>query len=592
MMRIHRISGQARLLPATALLCLMASLWAGCSGSGGSAGDDKANGKSAETRSLPVKPEPSLDERQDIALRHFLEGSTYDQKGEFAKAIIEYQDALRFKEDPAIYHAIAKDYILLEKPELAAESARKAVERDTTNRQYRETLAQIYVNTLDLENATKQFEVIVRQDPSYKPGLLNLARLVQVQMPESALVLYQSVIDRFGPDMNAYSQMAQIYSAQGKQDRAADMLKEMLVVDPDSYEIRKGLGDTYLRQDSIDAALRIYDELVVLRPDDLELRASRTHAYIAKQDYDSAAAQFDRVMTKDSISLEDQLRFGQIFVSFVEKDSAVVPHAMKMFEQIQQRNPADWRPYWFLGALDNIINDDSSALKHFTKVTELAPWNADGWIGVASVYYDHDQFAKTIEILNQARAKLPEEIRVHLLLGVTYQRSQQPKEAKVALEKAVQINPRSIDALSALGLVYNELGEIVESDSTYERALRVDPKNHLVLNNYSYSLGERNMQIDRALGMSKEALRQQPENQSYLDTYGWILYQLGRYAEAESTIRKAVELGSTSAVIHEHLGDVYYKLSQQDNAMTYWRKALEIDPSNSALKEKIGRGKL
>lgn len=590
-MTIYRIASAPTLM-CLAFVLLLALEITGCAGSGSGAGEQPAAQGKSDTRALPKKPEPSAEDRQDIALQHFLAGSTYDQKGEYANAIIEYQDALRYKEDPAIHHAIAKDYSLLEKPELALASARNAVELDSVNRQYRETLAQIYVNTADIENAIRQFQAIARQDPMYKPAFLNLARLIQLQSADSAFTLYRQVVDRFGPDMAAYSQMAQISSAQGKLAVAAGILKQMLEIDPESYEIKKGLGDTYLRQDSVDAALKVYDELVVLRPEDLELRASRTHAYLSKQDYENATAQFERVMTKDSISIDDQIRFGQIFVSFVEKDSAVVPHALKMFQKIREGNPGDWRSYWFLGALANIVEDDSAALLNFTKVTELAPWNADGWVGVASVFYEHDQFDKTIDMLNKAKVKLPDEFRVHFLLGVAYQRSAQLPEAKTALERATRISPKNIDALSALGMVFNQLNEMADSDTMYERALRVDPKNHLVLNNYGYSLAERNMQIDRAFGMSKEAIRQQPENQSYLDTYGWILFQMGRYKEAEEPIRKAVELGSTSAVIHEHLGDVYAKLDQAEKAVACWRKALEIDPANAALKEKTERGKL
>ena len=92
--------------------------------------------------------------------------------------------------------------------------------------------------------------------------------------------------------------------------------------------------------------------------------------------------------------------------------------------------------------------------------------------------------------------------------------------------------------------------------------------------------------------MSAEALRQQPENQSYLDTYGWIKYQMGDYQSAMESVNRAVILGSTSAVVHEHLGDIYYKLSEKDRAMEYWRKALQIDPDNEGLAEKIRRGGL
>jgi tetratricopeptide (TPR) repeat protein len=92
--------------------------------------------------------------------------------------------------------------------------------------------------------------------------------------------------------------------------------------------------------------------------------------------------------------------------------------------------------------------------------------------------------------------------------------------------------------------------------------------------------------------MSKEAVRQQPLNTSYLDTFGWIYFQMGEYEEAERYIKKAVDLGSTSTVIHEHLGDIYYKLSQKEKALEYWQKAVELDGNNTSAKGKLERGSL
>ena len=75
-----------------------------------------------------------------------------------------------------------------------------------------------------------------------------------------------------------------------------------------------------------------------------------------------------------------------------------------------------------------------------------------------------------------------------------------------------------------------------ESDSLYEGALRLDPNNHLILNNYGYSLSERGLQLDRSMEMSKKAVEQQPENQSYLDTFGLIYLKLGNFSESENFI--------------------------------------------------------
>ena len=97
------------------------------------------------------------------------------------------------------------------------------------------------------------------------------------------------------------------------------------------------------------------------------------------------------------------------------------------------------------------------------------------------------------------------------------------------------------------------------------------------------------MQLDRALKMSEEAIKKDSTNSSYLDTYGWIMYKLGRYSEAEEYIKKAIELGDVSAVVLEHLGDVYEKLNKPDEAKKYWTKALDKDQQNTALREKIER---
>lgn len=92
--------------------------------------------------------------------------------------------------------------------------------------------------------------------------------------------------------------------------------------------------------------------------------------------------------------------------------------------------------------------------------------------------------------------------------------------------------------------------------------------------------------------MSKESLKKDSSNASFLDTYGWIYFKLGNYAEAERYVKKAIDAGEVSAVVYEHLGDIYSKLNQHEKAKEYWAKALERDAKNALLKEKLARGSL
>ena len=80
-----------------------------------------------------------------------------------------------------------------------------------------------------------------------------------------------------------------------------------------------------------------------------------------------------------------------------------------------------------------------------------------------------------------------------------------------------------------LAEVNSNLQDYDKSDYYFELALQSDSSDATLLNNYSYSLAERKKDLEKALKMSEKALSINPKEPSYLDTYGWILYRLGRY---------------------------------------------------------------
>jgi tetratricopeptide (TPR) repeat protein len=87
--------------------------------------------------------------------------------------------------------------------------------------------------------------------------------------------------------------------------------------------------------------------------------------------------------------------------------------------------------------------------------------------------------------------------------------------------------------------------------------------------------------------MAEKAVQAEPDNSAYLDTLGWIYYMMGKYNLALIHIKKSVEKRVDSAVVVEHLGDVFLKLGSIDDARTQWKRALELDKENKSLKRKI-----
>ena len=93
--------------------------------------------------------------------------------------------------------------------------------------------------------------------------------------------------------------------------------------------------------------------------------------------------------------------------------------------------------------------------------------------------------------------------------------------------------------------------------------------------------------------MAKKAVTLEPENSSFQDTYGWVLFKLGKYTEAEPWIKKALnDKEGVSAEVLEHYGDVMYKLGNISKAEEYWIKAKEKGPGSDMLNRKISEKKL
>ncbi|MBI4418446.1 MAG: tetratricopeptide repeat protein [Ignavibacteriales bacterium] len=529
------------------------------------------------------------EEDKERALKHFIDGALYDSKEEHARAILEYQEALRYDRNPAIYYALSKDYSLLGKHALAAQAARDAIKLDSMNIGYRENLAGIYLNASQPDLAIREYEGILAIDSNYAAAWYALARLYQTRKPLKAIEMFERLIDREGESAELLVQVAQLYVALGRFDEAADRLERVLRVEPGTRLVQLQLAETYQRGGKTEKAEKILEEMIEVNEDDLQALAALADLAMEQRKFDKAAALFGRLLKKDSENAEIKLRLGAAYFGRAESDSTLVEKARKLFEEAVEAMPGNWRPYWYLGAIADMQGRDSVSTEYFEQVTRLGGESFDAWWIVATRAFEANEHYKVLEIMEKARRLFPDDFRVYLLLGLSASRLNRNEMAVENLRKALEINPADMNTLSSLALTLDNMKRFEESDSLYERALRIDSSAHIILNNYGYSLAERGLQLDRALKMASQAVSADSANSSYLDTLGWVHFKLGNYPEAEHYIRKAIEAGDASAVVHDHLGDVYYMLKNPEKAMEYWKKAVELDPDNTDLKAKVDR---
>ena len=549
--------------------------------------------KEAQTEKKEVKAgEPAQSDQKANALQHFIDGSLYESKGQYAEAIIEFQDALRYDKDPAIYYALAKDFSAINKQSLAAEAGVEAVRLDSTNITYRETLADIYIKAFQIESAIGQYKAILRIDSTRVQSMFNIAQLLAPKYPRQALEMYEKILQRNGPEWQVLFKIAELNTGLRRYDKAAAAFEQMVKIDPSNVSLKQNLAEMYVRSEQYDKAFSLFNNLLESDPKNVELRGALAELYLQQNKWEEAQAQFITMLKSDTLSADVRFRIVMAYLAQSQKDTTLLLNVRAQFAEFLKHYPEDWRPMFYLGRLAIIDKNDTLAFQYFDKVTKVAGWNAEAWWYLGSILFDKKDYNQAVMVLEKAHQIVPNDGGINFLLGFGYTRVDRNVDAIVPLERAIEINPKDINALSTLASTYDALKRYQESDKTFEAALKVDSLNAMVLNNYAYSLAERGEQLERAYGMSKESLSKDSANASYLDTFGWIYYRLGNYAEAERFVKRAIDAGEVSAIVYEHLGDIYSRLSQQERAKEYWMKALERDSKNTVLKEKLSRGSL
>ncbi|MBT8379456.1 MAG: tetratricopeptide repeat protein [Ignavibacteria bacterium] len=595
------------------ILSLLLALLAGCTGS-----------KVTTDEISEVEQIADPEKRKQKAFEYFLNGSIAQNNNDFATAIQEFNKALNYDTSAGIYFALAKNYLSINKLAAARNFASLAVGLDSTEIEYLDLLANVFIQARENDSAIVVLEKIIEVDPSNLNTYYKLGRIYEDAKPLKAIEVYEKLTEIIGPEWNVLIRVADLYEKLGYKKEAEQSLRNLLNIDPSNIALQKMIIDFHLRNENYESAIAMLDEILELTPNDLDARERKAQIFIQQNNWEDAATEYKYILEQPDVPLDVKISIGATYFNKSFSDSTAIPIAKELFQSIDA-DTSHWRVKLYLGAIATSERDDSTAIEQFKFVTENAKYNSDAWIQLGGLYFDNQKYEESEKIMNEAIELFPNEFAVNLILGLSLAQQGKSEEGKVYLKKATELNPNDLNALSAysfalgqlneneeavkylkmalkidpnnvnllgqLGLTYNNLEMMAESDSIYERALELDSANALVNNNYAYSLSERDLQLDRALKMIEIAMNADSSNSSYLDTYGWIFFKLGEYDNAYYYIKKAIDIdGEDNAILLEHLGDVLFKQEKKDEALKYWNNAFKLDESNEVLKQKIETG--
>jgi len=171
-----------------------------------------------------------------------------------------------------------------------------------------------------------------------------------------------------------------------------------------------------------------------------------------------------------------------------------------------------------------------------------------------------------------------------------YREAGKPEVGLDLLLRWVGEDPQLADARFQLGVYFYEIERFDDAERELRAAFRLNPRHARALNFLGYSLAERKLKLEEALEMVERALEVDEWNGAYLDSLGWVYYQLGRYEAAREPLQRAARELPRDATVLEHLGDLWVELGRPEDALIAWGGALESEPADpDGLRTKIDR---
>lgn len=521
-------------------------------------------------------------QKEQAAYYLFMEGTTLKEEGKIEAAIAAFERALQF--DPSsteIRLSLGESYFAMRRFERAITVVEGAIERDRRVIEFLGRSRRFLGHDLEAEALYRELVALDSTDAEAWWYLSRLA-LRRGNLEQAARDLDH--LARLRPDARVYTELGDLRARSGRYELAADAFRESLKIDSTASgrDAWIGLAGVLEPLGKFDEAASAYRSVIAISPpNEFTPHRRLIQLYLAADQPDSAAAVIAEIL-KVRPDDPERLRLGVLWYSLGKEEKAE-----SLFIALEgQVDP--YLPLYYRGRIAADRNEYDEAKSFFRRAIAVGDTFPDAWIYLGQALLGQDSLDAAIATAHRAIAVTGDTRGFWYFMGVAFSRAEKYDSAVYWLDKLWHE-----DTLNSR--VQFSLGSALERDGQFDRAVAVfrdiiarEPDNAITLNYLGYMFADSGIYLEESLELIGRALREEPDNGAYLDSYGWTLFRLGRLNEAESEIRKALVNLQSDPTIHDHLGDVLAALGRKEEAETHWRKALELEPGSEEIKIKLG----
>ena len=474
----------------------------------------------------------------------------------------------------------------------ALEYSKKANALDSANLWYRGQLGRLLIQSQQYDQARQIYGELIKISPHDPENYRMLAALYEYAGQSlTAISILDSAEYKFGRFEELSQFKRELLTANKLYDKAIDESLELIRDYPYKYENYLVIADLYAMTGKDSLAVANYGKAMELNPDGIDVLVAMNAYYKSVNDNANFLATAKKIFLNDGLEATNKIRF---FNDIIQNRNYYINNYLPLSDlatTLLLKYPHD----------PEVVDLNASNLITGGRVEEALTLykgyaNAPGArIELFNHILEIEAYLGRIDSVNKysgiALAHYPENVEFYIRRGGALEYMKREGEALDAYKSALKYAPtdslRSV-VLGIIGDSYHLRENANKSYSYYKKALKKNPDNVMVLNNYAYYLSIEERELDRALAMIERVMALEPGNPTYIDTYGWVLYKMGRVEEAKKAIQQAVSFDRTgSKELFVHYGDLLYETGEHFLAKYYWEKALDAGYDKEEIDQRL-----
>lgn len=397
-------------------------------------------------------------------------------------------------------------------------------------------LAQLEIQTGNLDLAKRHYTRILRQDENNLDAMMGMAELEKSQANISSTIQWlEKARDKNPAALPPRMSLLQYYLEKNEDEKALAIAREMHHAHPENPIAVKMAGITQQSTGLTSAAIDSFTHLTKLLPDSAEAYYLLAGAYTKHRNPAASKANLIKAIEVDNAYIPAKVTLTKMAIRSANYDEAM-QHANNMHKAHPE-----------LPIAKELAGDIYAKQRMYKRA--ISEYKASQAMGESS--------ARMVKIYN------------------TYRRLGDEKIANNELESWLEKHQQDRKLRMILANAYHASGQYPPAAGHYEQLVQNGEPDVLAINNLA--IVYQHLGDPRNLATAEQAYRLAPKKPSVMDTYGWILVQNGELEQGLAVLKEAMSMELHEQVIRYHVGVAQYKLGQYKNAKKTLNRVIHTD---------------